>query len=125
MTTPYCDKDGFANREKGLTWNNYVKGGFTYPNPEELETSLEMGARIINRTIGNITSNITDSAYTSDLEDINYKLATRIMAVKRNRSFMGGNFMFSPQDYLFSMERGYLQDIGRLKLKRKVGKWVF
>lgn len=121
----YCDKDGWADREAGLTWANYVAAGYEEPTADGLESALEMGTRIINRTIGHISSNITDATYTSDLADINYQLANRIMSVRRNRGFEGAMFRFSPQDYLFSIERQYLYDIGKIKQKRRVGRVVF
>ena len=125
MTTSYCSKDEWADREKGLTWAAYVAVGYEDPTADDLEETLNMGTRIINKTIGFISSNITDSAYTVWLKDLNYQLANRIRAVKRNRGFEGAMFRFSPQDYLFINERKDLMDIGKIKKKRRVGRLVF
>ena len=118
MTTPYCDKDGWADREKGLTWLNYTA---TYPKPtgDELDTALEMATRYMNRRLGNITTNITDT--NGDLADLCYTISNRIISVKRNRGNEGAIFRFSPQDYMYKDERRYLFELAIEPGTRVVG----
>lgn len=119
MTTPYCDKNGWADREKGLTWANYVLAGYGKPDADELDTALEMATRFMNRRLGNISTNITDT--NGDLADLCYQIANRIMDVKRNRGKQGAMYTFSLQDYMYNEERRYLYELAIVSEDRVVG----
>ena len=125
MTTPYIDRDGWADREAGLTWAEYVSAGYTEPSADFLDTALEKATRIINRRIGFRTTNISDSSYLGWIQDLTHEVANRYMAVQRNKGFEGAMFRFSPQDYLYIDERDELRRIGKIKLNRRVGRVVF
>lgn len=125
MTTPYCSRDQWAVRKSSKTksysdWNDYTAEN-TYPDANSLDEALEAGDITINKTIGWITSNITDTAYTDFLEFLNYKLADRNLLIEQYHGYQAGKMMFSPQDYLFDKERRDLKDIGIRKGHLVVG----
>lgn len=53
-------------------------------------------------------TNVTNADYTDRLEIICYNMACRILSVELGRAMAGGDYRFSPQDFLYSMERNEL-----------------
>lgn len=129
MTT-YCDKDYFAQRRSSKTksfsdWTDYAASE-DYPDATSLEKALEAATAIMNnRSHMNTSSNITNAQDVETLKDTCYKMTCRILGMELQMGMQGGAFMFSPSDYLSTLERGTLITIGRIHTKRKVGRIVF
>ena len=115
---PYCSKDQWSVRKSTKVkpfdnWEDYAAEE-DYPDANSLDDALADATAIMNDSqhINCLSTNITDAAYIDRLERICYNMANRILSVELGRGMAGGDYRFSPQDMLYSMERQQLLNTG-------------
>jgi len=118
VITPYCSKDQWAVRKSTKTktfddWDDYADEE-DYPDANSLDDALADATAIMNDSehINCGSTNVTTAAKLDRLERICYNMANRILSVELGRGMQGGDYRFSPQDMLYTMERQFLLNTG-------------
>ena len=86
---------------------------------------IRKATAIINKNIGSFSTDITDTRFIADVEELCLTMVKRMQQIDTGQGMAGNIPMFSPNDFLIERERVDLKNYGFILKHRTVGKWVF
>jgi len=120
--TPYCSTAEFAIKQGYANLAAYLAVHSDYPSEATLDDMLEEATQLMNMEIGLTgTTNITDSAYTTFLRNLCYRMVLLMLDEEQGRAQEQRRSQYIPRDYMFERDRAKLQRIGLLNESRVVG----
>lgn len=105
----YSDKDDWAIDKNYTNWNAYTP---THPKEVKLNNDLEAMASIINITIGSYAIISIGDGRDTWLKQLNIEMVDRKYDKQVDRTSHEGRGIYNPHDYLYSLERDKLYNIG-------------
>jgi len=107
----YIDEEAFAKSENYATWIAYTADNPNNPTLLNLTEMIEEASEIINLNIGSYNIDITDTRFLSRVQKLCLRMVKRMMQIDIAQGLPARIPMFSPNDFLISREREYLQFI--------------